>query len=103
MASPTTEVAAATLDHSERIRRLTERMDAQRRTVSKLSLFVGFLVVIQVMELIPIALGDSSPFGVISQPMASGFARGLLFGVVIALVVSILFRKKLRAGAAWNP
>lgn len=93
MATPATEVAAATLEHSERIRRLTEAVDGQRRTVAKLSYAVGFLVILQVLQLIPLALGESNP----AAPLSGGLARGALIGIAAALVASVVTSRKLRA------
>ncbi len=39
-------IAAATLDHSERIRLLTEAVEKQRRTITKMSFALTVLIVL---------------------------------------------------------
>ena len=51
MSAQTPEIAAATLEHSERIRLLTDRVDKHRRSIAKLSYLIAFLVLVQLVSL----------------------------------------------------
>jgi hypothetical protein len=90
MSANTPEIAAATLEHSERIRLLTNRVDKQRRSISKLSYAVGVLVVVQALELLPVAM-EKAGMPYVSRSMASAFLIGLA-----VMTVTLLFRWRVR-------
>jgi hypothetical protein len=52
MAEHSSELAAAVLEHSERIRLLTAGVERQGRSLRRLSYFVGFLIVLQILSLV---------------------------------------------------
>ena len=79
MADHASEIAAATLEHGERIRLLADRVDRQRRSIVKLSYAVGILLALQALS----ALG-------VSKGMAS---IGLVIGLV-ALALTLAFPRR---------
>jgi hypothetical protein len=57
MADTGPEIAAATLEHGERIRLLADRVDRQRRTITKLSYAVGILFALQAVSALGVSKG----------------------------------------------
>ena len=90
MDAHTHEIAAATLEHAERIRLLTDRMEKQRRSIAKLSYAVGVLLALQVLALLPVAMGNrNAPF------VAPEIARGFLIGLA-CVSLGLLLRGRAR-------
>jgi uncharacterized membrane protein len=95
MAAHAPEIAAATLEHAERIRLLTDRVDKQRRSIVRLGSAVGVLIALQVLALLPVAMEGTAiqwvPF------MSRGLARGFLIGGLTSMLFGLLFRRRIRA------
>jgi len=51
------EIAAATLEHGERIRLLADRVDRQRRSIVKLGYAVGVLLALQMCSVLGLSEG----------------------------------------------
>jgi len=81
--------------HSERIRLLTERLDRQRKSITKLSFAIGFVVALQFLEVLRVAVDGttSSLWPILSRSMA----RGVLIGALSVLVLFLLFRRRFRS------
>jgi hypothetical protein len=92
MAANVPEIAAATLDHAERIRLLTEQTDRQRRSIARLGSAVGVLVVLQVLDVF-IGAVDGGDVGW-WPAMSRGMARVLVFGVVISAIAGSFWRRR---------
>jgi hypothetical protein len=88
MSAQSTEIAAATLEHSERIRLLTDRVDKQRRSIVQLSYIVAVLLIIQVVGLLPIATGTTS------TSISPALAAALIIALASAALGGLVIRRR---------